>query len=97
MRVIFHKTSHAHYTLECIRADGSATKSEPLEAKSYLRHDLIHFAYESSFGLRDSFYGTIARGKNLNELTPRAMQGAEPMSEEARVTEMITGFLTGAL
>ena len=96
MNIIFHKDSHETYTLECIRLDGSSTTSA-LDTKSFLKHDLLHYAIESTAGLHGSFFGQIEQGKNLEQMTPKAMRDEpEQMgSEEARITEMLTGMFTG--
>lgn len=95
MKVIFHKTSHERYTLECIRDDGNATRADDLEAKSTIRHDLMHFVFESRAKLRNSFYGLVASGKAIDELAPQ--EDAQPHGgDEARRTEMLVGVMQGA-
>ena len=58
------------------------------ETKSLLLHDLVHFAVESEAGLREAFYGSVARGGNYD---------AEPWTDEAREAESVVGPLQGAL
>jgi hypothetical protein len=97
MRVCFIKTSHKEYTLECVRDNGSVARGT-LEAKSYLKHDVVHFVYEREAKLRDSFYGMVNAGQELASLTPQAMKVASiNPSEEALTTEIIVGALQGAL
>jgi hypothetical protein len=97
MRVSFIKTSHQEYTLECLRDDGSVTRVA-LEAKSYLKHDMVHFVYEHEAKLRDSFYGMVNGGRSLESLTPKAMKvESVDSSEEALTTEIIVGALQGSL
>jgi hypothetical protein len=69
-----------------------------LEAKSYLKHDVVHFAYEREAKLRDSFYGMVNAGRDLKSLIPQAMRATSiDSSEEALTTEIIVGTLQGAL
>jgi len=97
MNVCFIKTSHQEYTLECTRDNGSVTRVT-LEAKSYLKHDMVHFVYEREAQLNDSFYGMVNAGCELESLTPQAMKTASiDSSEEALTTEIIVGTLQGAL
>lgn len=94
MIVRFHKTSHKDYTLECIRHDGTVLRAL-FEAKSCLSHDMLHFQIESKAGLRDSFFGSIAKGKSIEEMS-MADQQANPaaLRSEGEVTEMVAGAMT---
>lgn len=73
MQVHFIKHSHQQYQLECRRDDGSTT-SATLEARSYFKHDLMHFIVERTAGLRDSFFGAVAAGRDLLELSLQALK-----------------------
>lgn len=96
MQIVFIKTSHAEYTLRCTREDGSVTEIT-LNARSYLKHDIVHFVLEKEAGLTESFFGIVAGGRELDALTPAAMKGEPEMSREIQTTEMIVGALQGAL
>ncbi|MEZ6022166.1 MAG: hypothetical protein R3C16_01845 [Hyphomonadaceae bacterium] len=63
--VRFTRLSPTHHRFEAIRADGERETRE-LETRSLLLHDLVHFALESEAGLRDGFYGRLARGADYN-------------------------------
>ncbi|MEZ5956383.1 MAG: hypothetical protein R3C27_04135 [Hyphomonadaceae bacterium] len=54
-----------HHRFEVVRDDGSREARE-LETRSLLSHDLVHFALESEGGLKDGFYGSLARGAPLD-------------------------------
>ncbi len=83
------------YRLECLRADGAATSAE-LEMRGFLKHDLMHFVVEDSAKLSHSFYGSIARGVNLEELSPKAMKESDLYPEpEGQTTEIIVASLQG--
>jgi len=55
--------------LRCIRADGSFTQADT--GPGLPGHDLAHFAAESTLGLREGFYGLIATGYTIAELSDR--------------------------
>jgi hypothetical protein len=66
--------------LTCIRADGSRTWQRLQRGLPV--HDLAHYAVESVLGLREGFYGLVARGwditafespENRARLTPEAI------------------------
>ncbi|MEO5927337.1 MAG: hypothetical protein ABIO72_01410 [Patescibacteria group bacterium] len=74
------------------RPDGTGEALE-LETKSFLFHDLLHFAVETEVGLQHSFYGNLARSSSyslLAELNGEA-------EGEIGMTERIVGGLTGFL
>ena len=52
LRIVVTKVSNTHHTLSYTREDGF-TETKEFESKSVLEHDFIHFALESTLGLRD--------------------------------------------
>ena len=95
MRVRFIKESPDRYRLECIRDDGSKT-SASLEFRGYFKHDLLHCVVEREAGLRDSFFGLVRSGKDLHELTPKAIrESAAVLPAELQTTEIVVGALHG--
>lgn len=69
-----------------------------LETKTYLFHDLLHFAVESEAGITNSFYGRLAKGERYEELTlPEMSVVSHGSDSEALMTERIVGVLTGVL
>lgn len=90
LRIRLTRLSPTHHAFGYSRADGSA-EDLSLETKSFLLHDLLHFAVEREAGLQRSFYGTLARGANYGSLNSPDMiwQG------EAATTERVGGGLTG--
>jgi hypothetical protein len=83
--------------LTCIRADGSRTWQRLQRGLPV--HDLLHYAVESVLGLREGFYGLVARGWNIGDLSLREHReklSAESMWEEFVValfsTEMSDGI-----
>jgi len=82
-------TTHA---FEYKRADGSGERLE-LETRSFLLHDLLHFAVETEAGLKHSFYGNLAASEKYESLA--AMN--DTAGGEIGLTERIVGGLTGFL
>ena len=81
------RLSETRHRFEALRPDGSRDVRE-LETKSFLRHDLVHFALESEASLTHSFYGLLARGGEHDKL-------GEPLAGEALDTERVVGALQG--
>ena len=77
------------HRFEYIRADGTGEALE-LETRSFLIHDLLHYAVESEAALRGSFYGLLDRIGGYAELSVNA----GGLGGEAQLTEMIVGHLT---
>jgi hypothetical protein len=83
------KISDARHRIEFIREDGSR-ESHELATRSFLLHDLIHFAVENEANLRHSFYGALADGRSYNEMSERV-----PLTGELLMTERVVGAMTG--
>jgi hypothetical protein len=97
VRIRFTKNTPTHHTFEIIREDGS-WESASLETRSFMPHDLIHYAYESLAGCKESFYGLLARGTSLSHFANMGMkQAGAHMNTEMMMTERITGPLTSYL
>lgn len=95
MRILFIKETPERYRLECAREDGSITAAS-LEFRSYFRHDLLHLVVERAANLQNSFFGMVKAGKNLNELSPKAIKETAPiLPAEIQTTEYIVGALHG--
>jgi hypothetical protein len=89
----FTRVSPTYHRFEYRRADGTGETLE-LETRSFLVHDLIHYAVESEAGLRGSFYGILDRIGGYEELS---VNGGAALGGEIAITERIVGALTGAL
>jgi len=95
MQVRFIKESPEFYRLECVRADGSKTAAS-LEFRSHLKHDLMHFVVERAANLQDSFFGLVKGGKELTNLSPKALrESGAVLPAEGQTTEIIVGALHG--
>lgn len=90
LTIRFTKVSDARHRIEVVRDDGTRDAVE-LETRSFLLHDLIHYAVESEAGLRQSFYGALAVGRGYEELSNR-----QPLAGEILMTERVVGAMTGA-
>jgi hypothetical protein len=89
LRIRLTRLTEARHRFEAIRPDGGVEMRE-LETRSFLLHDLIHYAVESEAKLRDSFYGPVGRGGDYDRT------GA-PMAGEAMQTERVVAALQGAI
>jgi hypothetical protein len=97
MHVTFHKINPKEYKLHIKREDGSEDEVV-LNYREFLKHDLIHFVLEKNGGLRESFFGQIAKGKALADFSPKAMKESnEGFEGELVVTEIMVGSFQGAL
>lgn len=97
MQVRFTKTTPTHHQFEIVRTDGSHEEIL-LETKSFMPHDLIHFAYEREAGCKNSFYGLLAAGKTFAEMDDRTlMSNPALVDSEMVLTEKIVGPLTAYL
>lgn len=95
MQVRFIKESPERYRLECIRSDGSQTAAS-LEFRGYFKHDLMHFIIERTANLQDSFFGLVQLGKDLTDLSPKALRETAPrLPAESQTTEIVVAALQG--
>jgi hypothetical protein len=95
MRIAFRRIDDRRHTLEVTRADGG-TESVECETRSYLVHDLLHYAVESEAGLRGGFWGNLAAGKTLAQMNDRTGLGMADAAGEMGAIEQIVGALHGA-
>jgi hypothetical protein len=101
MRIRLTKVSDAEHGLELIRDDGTR-ESIALASRSFLWHDLLHYAVETSAGLHQSFWGLLASGRTLADLHDAMGAGdgansAPAGRTEASVTEAVVGVLTNVV
>ncbi|MEE8154426.1 MAG: hypothetical protein V3T53_05645 [Phycisphaerales bacterium] len=76
--------------LTCIRSDGSTTWTR---LRIPAQHDLVHYVVETTLGLRDSFYGLVARGVDITDFEKPKEQQTFQTPIEAVHTEYIVGLL----
>ena len=82
--------------LTCSRADGSTDQSDLGPSLPY--HDLAHFVAESDLGLTDGFFGSVAAGRTMDELSDATLiPTLPPGSMQAEIASRGVGSLaTGA-
>jgi hypothetical protein len=69
--------------LSCAREDGTTASAEV--GPGLPHHDLAHFVVERTFGLRDGFFGNVARGYSPAQLSDKEIilsLGVEPYRAE---------------
>jgi hypothetical protein len=77
--------------LRCIRADGSATwQKQTKQAAHFALHDLTHYAVETVFGYQQGFWGLLAAGWDLEDVTGKGSRG--PIPAEANEVERVVGL-----
>ena len=86
------KISDQHHEFRYVRSDGSG-ETLTLDSKTFLLHDLIHFAVESRAGLADSFYGLLVSGETYDSLNEKHSI-KDGFGGELGMTERIVGGLT---
>jgi hypothetical protein len=70
LRIRIHKLNDEQHRLEIVRADGRC-EEVLCETRSYLRHDFLHYAVESSAALTSGFWGLLASGTTLARMIGR--------------------------
>ena len=75
--------------LSVVREDGS--KSWQHQQAGIPKHDLAHYAVESTLGLRDAFYGLLAQGWDIERLTDRDVRSILP--PEGLWSEFVVGLV----
>lgn len=88
MRIHLTKLTDERHRLAIVRADGSAESVE-LETRSFLLHDLVHYAVEAEAGMRAGFWGLLAAGASLASLADRTL--ADPKNAELARAETLVG------
>jgi hypothetical protein len=86
------RLSPTHHRLDILRA-GAAPESVELDTKSFLVHDLLHFAVETEANLAHAFFGCLAAGQSYAGL---AAAGA-PRGGELLTAERIVGPMTSVV
>lgn len=98
MRIEFTGLNAKAHRFAVVRDDGSVDAAQ-LETRSLLVHDLTHYAVEKTLGMRDAFYGRLAQGVTLAELSDTSAPW--PDGTELALAETIVGpmqsFLAGRL
>jgi hypothetical protein len=88
MKIVFTK-KQSRGRLTCQRPDGSVTTADV--GPRLPHHDLAHYVVESHWRLRLGFYGHIARGRSLAELSDKDVIAT--LGPEAYLAEVLTRAL----
>jgi hypothetical protein len=91
VRIVFSKPKGMP-VLTCIRDDGTSTYSKSRHA-FFGPHDLMHYAVETTLGLKESFFGLVASGWSLPSFDELGSEGdrTRQLPAEAALTEFIVG------
>jgi hypothetical protein len=86
------KSTDGRTALSCTRADGTTTwqTQQGGQAAFFPKHDLTHYAVETTLGLRQGFYGLVSDGWGFSDFGSPWPRGKLPA--EASVSEAIVGF-----
>jgi hypothetical protein len=86
------KGTDGRTALSCTRADGTTTwqTQQGGQAAFFPKHDLTHYAVETTLGLRQGFYGLVSEGWGFSDFGSPWPRGKLPA--EASVSEAIVGF-----
>jgi hypothetical protein len=93
MVIRIKKGKDGRAALSCVRADGTTTwqRQEGGQAAFFPRHDLTHYAVETTLPESDGFYGLVARGWDLSDFGSPWRRGRLPVA--ANMVEIIVAFL----
>jgi len=92
MLITFRKVSDERHLLEVAWDDGRREGMD-CETRSYLTHDLLHYAVEAEAGIQTGFWGRLAAGASLAEMNDRT----KPMDPEMAAIEQVVGALSASV
>ncbi|HVY48432.1 MAG TPA: hypothetical protein VHB21_21235 [Minicystis sp.] len=92
MRIALRKLTDERHALELTHDDGREERAA-CETRSYLVHDLVHYALEAEAGLAHGFWGMLASYGSLERL--RHVE--DRIAESINPIERVVGALQGAL
>ncbi len=90
MKIRLTKLTKSIHHFEVTRADGT-TDGKDLETRSFLLHDLIHYAVEAELPIVDGFWGSLAAGSSLASLQEAVTKGG--MSDGQKNAELLVAPL----
>ena len=96
MRIVFRKVSDERHVMQIVRDDGRSEEIE-CETRSYLQHDLLHYAAEAEARLEEGFWGNLAKGRTLAQMNDRTGKGMEGAGPQMLAIEQVVGALSGAV
>jgi hypothetical protein len=91
LRIDIRKTADGAGLLRCTREDGSVTwQKQPKHGAHFALHDLTHYSVETVLGYSRGFFGLIAAGWDLDDVTGKGARG--PLPPEAVEVERVVGL-----
>ena len=93
MRILLRKLSDDRHVLQIIREGGRSEEVE-CETRSYLHHDLLHYAVEAEARLEGGFWGNLAKGKTLAQMNDRTGKAMQPEAPQMMAIEQVVGALS---
>lgn len=94
LRILIKKKRDGSHTLTCVRSDGSVTGQRQGDDEFYVLHDLMHYAVETTLGLKQAFFGMLASGWDITDFGSPWPRGRIP--PEAAADASLAEFLVGA-
>jgi hypothetical protein len=96
VRILLRKLSDERHVLKIVRDDGASEEFE-CETRSYLHHDLLHYAAEAEAGLDQGFWGNLAKGKTLAQMNDRMGGAMQTEGPQMLAIEQVVGALSGSI
>jgi hypothetical protein len=94
VRILLKKLSDERHVLQIVRADGRSEQVD-CETRSYLHHDLLHYAVEAEAHLDGGFWGNLAQGKTLGQMNDRTGKAMQAEAPQMMAIEQVVGALSG--
>jgi len=93
MQLRFKKTRDG-CVLTCIRDDGSVDVQRSAQGAFFALHDLLHYAVESTLGLRQAFLGLLGRGWDFHTFEDHDDPRYKSLPAEALLAEHLVAILS---
>jgi hypothetical protein len=97
MRILLHKRSNTQHVLEIVRGRGEEREHMECETRSYLMHDLLHYAVEGEARLESGFWGNLVKGKTLVDMNDRTGRSLAAEAPGLMAIERVVGALSGVV
>ncbi|MEO0335521.1 MAG: hypothetical protein AAF202_03970 [Pseudomonadota bacterium] len=92
MRIVFKKQDVENHEVRIIRPDGTE-ESRLCATRSFLIHDLTHLAFELEAKTSQGFWGSVASGSSLLQLSdPDYISGLDDASETMKIEKAVAIF-----
>jgi hypothetical protein len=92
MRILLRQLSDERHEL-AISRDRASWEAVECETRSYLSHDLLHYAVEAEADLQSGFWGRLAAGATLAEMNDRTRR----MDDDMAAIEQVVGALSASV